>query len=151
MSKKLATDWDALIASAPANAQAARDAGARGAGWTPAKTLHREWDQRSDLPLPMKPVTYGKGSIDLRGYKCGRLTVLGLHDSKRRGNAAWVVRCVCGAYETRTAKALRNPEYIARIPCCRECDYVRHLREGTAVVPGMKPIDLQKVSGRNTG
>lgn len=53
---------------------------------------------------------------DLTGTRSGRLAVIGLH-AKIKGR--WVVRCDCGAYEVRTAKALRNPKN--RNDRCVEC------------------------------
>jgi hypothetical protein len=39
------------------------------------------------------------------GHKCGRLTVIGLSTVVK---GSWVVRCLCGDYETRRHKALMN-------------------------------------------
>lgn len=56
---------------------------------------------------------------DHTGSRFGRFTVLGL--SKIRGGS-WVVRCNCGVYSTRKARAITN---------CRNtqdrCDHCRHL------------------------
>ena len=68
--------------------------------------------------------------INLTGSKVGKLTVLGMADFPgRKHHAAWVVRCVCGYYETRKAKALRDTAYAERA-ACSECDYVAELKAG---------------------
>lgn len=54
----------------------------------------------------------------LVGMRNGRLTVVGLYAD---GISAWVVRCDCGDYETRTAKAIRNPKNFGdRCVKCRK-------------------------------
>lgn len=56
-------------------------------------------------------------SINLAGIKFGRFTVVGLSKHK---SGTWVVRCACGAYEDRKAKAIRNPENFGdRCTKCR--------------------------------
>lgn len=56
---------------------------------------------------------------DLTGRRVGRFTVIGLAaDFKGR----WVVRCDCGTYSTRRAKAIRNPENGQD-----RCEHCRHL------------------------
>lgn len=127
---RLATNWDALLASDPVNTGAAKDAAAKGINFDPTKRI-REWDLHSHAPIKTKRVRSG---IDLTGHRCGRLTVIGLADLPNRGKAngaraAWVVRCICGYYETRSAKALRSPEY-AKVAMCKACDYERELRAG---------------------
>jgi len=57
---------------------------------------------------------------DLTGIKKGRFTVIGLMANEK---GKWVVRCVCGTYTTRSAKAIKsvdkNPN--AHLDACREC------------------------------
>lgn len=58
--------------------------------------------------------------LDLRGYKYGRMTVIGLADEQNlKKNSRWVVRCSCGRYEHRKARAIRNPENAR--DCCVQC------------------------------
>ena len=71
-------------------------------------------------------------AVDLTGLKVGKLTVLGVADfpdRREKTPAAWVVRCVCGYYETRRAKTLRKPGYAERAECS-ECHYVAELKAG---------------------
>lgn len=125
---KLATNWDALLASVPANRAAALDANAKGTEFRPAKEIIKEWDRRSHAPFPTKRVPFG---VDLTGLKVGRLTVIGLADldERKAKSAAWVVRCACGYYEIRRSKSLRSPAYAARA-MCSHCDYQTELRAG---------------------
>jgi hypothetical protein len=61
---------------------------------------------------------------DLTGIKFGRFTVVGyLRDMRKR----WLVRCVCGAFESRTAKAIRNPKNEE--DRCQICRHTAHLRK----------------------
>lgn len=129
---KLATNWDALLASTPISSQAAKDASARGTSFKPAKDLYGDHHQHSHAPFKTKPIKTG---IDLTGHVWGRLTVIGLADlpdrkkSDKSRKAAWVVRCTCGTYEMRTARALRDPKYLSRA-MCSECDYVSEMKAG---------------------
>ncbi len=61
--------------------------------------------------------------VDLTGRECGRLQVIGLHaDMKKR----WVVRCACGDYEVRSAKAINNPENHGDRCCnCRHLAFLK--------------------------
>ena len=81
------------------------------------KIAQRHWDIKPPLrPLP-------KDAPKLVGVSFGRFTVVGLFNE---GNGVWVVRCVCGAFETRRAKAIRNPTN-KNDGCenCRQLDYIR--------------------------
>lgn len=124
------TAWDKVISSTPLNKDAAiaRDGG--GTSWTPERALEPTF-VRSHAPIPTKrsKETWG---IDITGMKVGKLTVLGVADfpeRSQRSQAAWVVRCVCGYYETRKAKTLRKPGYAERA-ACSECHYVAELKAG---------------------
>ena len=55
---------------------------------------------------PPFTVKLQKDHPQIIGQKFGRLTVIGLSISVK---SSWVVRCVCGDYETRRHKALMNP------------------------------------------
>ena len=51
----------------------------------------------------------GPEFTNLVGCKRGRLTVVGIFKNRPKGERVkWVVRCVCGDYETRSSKALKN-------------------------------------------
>lgn len=93
----------------------------------------------SEVPLPTRPVV---GNMpQLVGTRFGRFTVvgLGLRKRERKGEAnkpaAWVVRCDCGNYEHRTAKAIRNPaNHIDRCQDCHQVRFEKHAFEtGVAV------------------
>jgi hypothetical protein len=122
------TAWDKVISSSPLNKDAAiaRDGG--GTSWTPERALESSF-VRSHAPMPMKAPDH-TWRINLTGTKVGKLTVLGVADfPARKSGAAWVVRCVCGYYETRKAKTLRDPVYAERA-ACSECEYVAELKAG---------------------
>jgi len=71
-------------------------------------------------PITKKVIFDG---LNLEGAKFGRFTVIGLHKTIRN---RWVVRCDCGDYEIRTAKAIRNPEnYGDRCVICRHDAFIR--------------------------
>lgn len=79
-------------------------------------------------------------SIDLTGRKFGLFTVVGWLGTKngpstgrRKGpdkppkrQGAWLVRCTCGDYEQRTARAIRNPANTGdRCRICRDVQFKR--------------------------
>lgn len=93
----------------------------------------------SETPLPLRmPAAGFRPEDNLTGRKMGRLTAIGLLDRAALGlnrktrckrGASWVVRCVCGKYETRTKRAFGNPKNkedrceacwkVARMQKCR--------------------------------
>ena len=78
----------------------------------------------SETPLPTRPVPVTTGiDKDLTGTRVGRLVVTGLH---RDINRRWVLRCDCGWFTTRSAKAIKNPGNSSDM-CerCRRLDYVQ--------------------------
>lgn len=94
-------------------------------GWDSAKgprTSRWFWDIKPDTrKIP-------NGMLDLTGVRSGRMVCVGLAPEKRGGNkAAWIVRCDCGMYESRTAKALRSEQYSWR-NMCTQCGYTFNLR-----------------------
>lgn len=73
------------------------------------KTIPKNWIH-SDAPLPVfkdipKVIRNNQSFENLTGLKQGRFTVIGLSSTVK---GRWVVRCRCGAFELRTAKALTN-------------------------------------------
>lgn len=75
-------------------------------------------------PPPMRDP--GSGVENLIGRTFGRFTVAGLSVEKRRdGCALWVCRCVCGRYELRKSKAVRNSRNSG--DACWECRRTQHL------------------------
>ena len=80
----------------------------------PKKITCAHWE----IQPPLRRYVNCNNFVDLSGRKVGRLTVLGLH-AKLPG--AWVVRCSCGDFETRKAKAISNPENFGdRCSKCRQ-------------------------------
>lgn len=130
MSQVKVVAWDRVISSAPLNTDAAKARDGGGVHWTP-EIKQSPGKVRSHAPLPMKTVPPG---LNLTGLKVGRLTVIGLAAKNTSGGAAWVVRCVCGYYETRKARTLRRPGYAADA-MCDECRYLHELRSGRVKRP----------------
>lgn len=118
------TDWDRIVTSAPLNRDAAVARDACGVAYTPA-IADDDNVIRSDTPLPVRKPSKG---TDLSGKRCNRLVVQGLYAVEGKSNR-WVVRCDCGAYETRRATSLNNPAYAATA-MCSHCDHLEQLRRG---------------------
>jgi hypothetical protein len=88
-------------------------------------------NRHSAMPLPMRTPDAGLVGTanDIRGFRNGRLVVVGLLAQRsqnrrktkkgRKKMAQWVVRCDCGCYEIRSAKAMRSP--INKEDRCAEC------------------------------
>lgn len=111
------TDWDALAASAPINADAAR-AVVYGYG-TEEPTLLEHAKQQ--LPV-------NANFVNLIGLKKGWLQVIAYAGSNRNiGSARWIVRCICGRYEFRRTRALRPDVTNDR---CADCSRLRSIQEG---------------------
>lgn len=134
---KITVDYSALAASAPINQDAAlaRDGG--GFNYAPNKRITNDhWD----APQPTLKVPHG--CPDLTGKKVGKLTVLGyLGGGTNGGNKSrWLVRCLCGQYESRRGKAINNPANT--IDCCQVCRHTLFLkRESAYLATGKdKPI-----------
>ena len=116
--------FERIIASAPVNKAAALAAGGKG------ETFETTWkfsQEHFKAPPPYRAASTG---VELAGLKCGRLTVVGLfvEPVPRKKAARWVVRCQCGDYELRTARALRNPENAH--DRCQLCHRTERLRSG---------------------
>lgn len=117
--------WDRIITSRPVNT----DAGRAISGGTNFVS-RKEVDKNQWLaPPPMKAIP--SDTPDLRGKKFGRMTVIGMLAEKRSGGAAWVVRCVCGIYETRKARVICRPAIEGQEEeACFQCRRVIYLRDG---------------------
>lgn len=110
----MADTFDKIMTGTPLNSTAGRVT-SKGEHYTPSVAVpyfHAHWD----APPAMRPFV-GDPTQNLTGTKVQRFTVIGLLDdpngSKWRGRR-WVVRCVCGDYEARSAKAitkLLDPTY----------------------------------------
>jgi len=110
-------DYAALATAAPINADAAKARDGGGVHYEPTK---RPGGDHWTAPPPTRRVPWN--CADLTGTKIGRLTVVGLLDSRSHDKGArWLVRCSCGDYEARRSKALKNPNNAGD-----RCDLCRH-------------------------
>jgi len=120
--KDKADQFNRVVSATPQNQTAARVM-SKGVHYEPtmAPAPHHV---STDVPLPMRDIrsTAPETQVLARalvGKIFGRLTVKGLAVGKSR----WVVRCSCGQWEHRRAKALQQGE-VARL-MCRRCDKVK--------------------------
>lgn len=95
----------------PIDGTAARVVSQKGETWEPTLKLPPGY-YRSETPPKLRSLET-KGGLDLRGQRFGKLVVIGLSDEvpsgqSRKKYALWAVRCDCGFYEHRSARALRN-------------------------------------------
>ena len=110
---------DDLHARIPVNSVAGRVIGT-GTHFDPNKRVQ---NNDSETPIATRPFTraeqFADGFLDLTGRRFGRFKVLGFaRDFKRQ----WVVRCDCGRYSTRSAKAVKNQANTQD-----RCEHCRHL------------------------
>lgn len=119
-----------VAAGSPVDALARRVTG-RGERFEPAVRI---LTADSDSPLPTMPFP-GSGNDDLTGRRFGRMRVVGYSAEK---GGRWVVRCSCGVYTLRTARAVRNE---ANADACQRCRYSDHLRDQAACRAGLKRED----------
>lgn len=136
--KKRTTIFDRLATSSPLDATAARVT-SQGTHYEPkvAYAEHKHWD----TPPPMKPLPNNPTIRNMVGRKFGRLTVVGLGDTKRgtgSSGASWVVRCACGDYEHRKTKAIENP--LNSEDRCRKCHQLL-INEKRLRSQGSRPIE----------
>lgn len=92
----------------------------------------------SESPPPLTKITekhfrQNPLFVDFTHVKYGNLTVIGLAKSMRKGKAQgqWVVKCDCGNYEIRTAKAIKNHlknEENLQSDMCSICQDTRRVR-----------------------
>jgi hypothetical protein len=100
---RLTMNFDAVVTAAPLDAKASivRD----GSGdlyevRVPAHVEHYKAPPKAQMPRP-------EGVEDLTGFSRGRFTAVRYHSPCKDGGK-WLVRCTCGDYEIRRAKALRS-------------------------------------------
>ncbi|MGR9476989.1 hypothetical protein [Rhizobium leguminosarum] len=135
MTRLARVDMDAVAPLYPSDKVAGRVAG---------RGEHFEWSSNqatkihSTDPLAVRRPTETELSrpdyTDLTGAKIGRLTVMGVAAEIIGNGQKWVVRCVCGSYETRKARYIKacvagnNPG--SSEPMCDACGYTRKLQLG---------------------
>lgn len=103
--------------SKPINKTAARVL-SRGDEYMPDKRVQ---NVHSELPLPT--VQCGHNRDDLTGFRRGRLVAVGVWAER---TDRWVMRCDCGAYTVRSAKAVRNP--ANEKDACEHCRHLMYLQ-----------------------
>lgn len=138
--------FDKLLASRPVNSAAARVLGS-GVHYQSNKVIaQRHWTSPPKT-IPINEVNDTVGSfVDLSGTTFGRLTVIGyLGKLNPKKAALWLVRCACGDYESRTSKAIRNPEnYGDRCGHCQHLAFLKrreaYLRNPTAPQPDTRDL-----------
>ena len=116
-----------VLSSVPANATASRVMSG-GVHYDPeVKEANHTWHSYAPPPLKAinrEPIQSREIARQLIGRKFGSLTVIDLADiDKGGGTAKWAVRCVCGYYEVRNARAIRNP--ANRDDACQRCVHER--------------------------
>jgi hypothetical protein len=120
---------NSILSSNPIDKTAAKVIGT-GNHFEPKIKPHSHEYVHSDIPLPIKSplamsISQFKNNnqfVDLTGAKIGWLTVVG---ASPEYHGRWVVRCVCGAYEIRTAKAIKNKKNDE--DRCIVCRAVKHI------------------------
>ncbi len=123
-----------ILASVPVNATAARVIGSSGAEIPFVAEASRGDTRHFLVPPPIVPTEElrtrqaRETAQKLIGQRFGRFTVLGYAADQPENNkrkARWVVRCDCGSYEYRTAKAISNPanNVVDRCLVCRDDAY----------------------------
>lgn len=122
--------FDRILGARPVN---------KTAGMVMSKGTHWEPDMKPiegfrtfDAPPPcIPPEKYPKADsfVDMRGTEFGRFRVIGFMGKlgpKKSNKALWLVRCACGAFETRTKRAIENPDNAH--DACRECLHLNKIK-----------------------
>ena len=113
---------DGVRANRPVDRVAVRVAFAKGEAYEPTKKIVT---RDSDAPIAwrgMRSVDVRSGRENLAGRRFGRFVVLGIAVEGH----GWVVRCQCGRYSVRNAKAICNPRNSA--DRCEHCRHVAYLK-----------------------
>jgi hypothetical protein len=118
------TDYDRIWGANPADRQAAIVANAKGVHWDPKRPAY--WPAQC-FDAPPRTSRPPEGQLELRGHRYGRLIVIGhLKTVAATGFSLWLVRCACGAHESRTGRAIANNAG----PTCWRCDRLLRMQEG---------------------
>ncbi len=94
----------------PINSTAARVI-SKGIHYEP-KIKDKKFNSENPL-ITVKKFNKSSEFLNFTGFKHGKFTVMGLVDTKnlkkgKKSKAKWLVKCSCGAYETRTSSAIKN-------------------------------------------
>ncbi|MCS5452540.1 hypothetical protein ACJVQT_23025 [Enterobacter huaxiensis] len=127
--------------SAPVNGNASRVI-QRGKGYEfDVKSSVPEWDN-PPLVRPRHQLPRDRDFTDLTGIRKGRFIVKGLLPGP---GSKWLVRCSCGKYTYRTAKAIRslatNPN--AHHDACRQCTALAFAKREAEFRRTGKDTDIQ--------
>jgi len=117
------TDLDRVMSSTPADKLAAQVVG-RGEHWEPQRP--EGWPSADYTgPPPLRRVP--DWLSDLSGHRYRELAVIGLIKAvQQSGWSLWLVRCRCGSWEDRTAKAIAA-RHGGR---CWRCEVWARIKEG---------------------
>jgi len=122
----------AIYTSRPINKVAARVVG-RGESYDCPKKIQ---NIESDVPIPIRATLSGE---DLTGRRQGRLTAIGL---ARDHKGLWVMRCDCGRYCLRRAKAVKNVENWG--DRCEHCRHLAYLQKAELFRRTGKSVDINQ-------
>lgn len=106
-------NYDAIRATAAPVDRVAASVLRGGASWEPKRRpadCERHWtDYPTHLVVPKPRPGHRSTFVDLTGRRVGRLTVVAfLGKPNPKDKARWLVKCDCGDYEGRTAKAINE-------------------------------------------
>lgn len=118
----IADRWDRVLSSAPVNATVAGVTNSKGDTW---EYRHKSGALRwEDAPPPTVPLP-DNSKIKI-GHQQGRVRVVGAYARGGNNGTVWLVRCACGAYETRRSKSLLKTK--AEEDMCACCNKVQQLK-----------------------
>jgi len=132
MKKAPTTVFDRILASTPMGRTAAFVTSESRDNFVSTKKITQ---RHSDNPFKMRQATIGEARChsfeNLTGREFGLFRVVGIFDYEnfQKGKKTpflWVCRCVCGRYETRSARAVRNR--LNDQDRCDECRQTETLR-----------------------
>lgn len=116
-------NFDAVGAAAPLDRQASVVRDGSGDLWDATIPPHH---QHWDAP-PLAEAGRPASAADLTGRQMGRMIAVRYHRSHPKHGAQWLMRCVCGSYELRRAKAIQTNTDDDH--CCWVCNRVNVLRK----------------------
>lgn len=115
-----------IIASTPVD-NTARQVTSEGVHYSPRiKNCRQFWEYQP------KVKAHPRAELELAGIKFARFTVIGLTvEPRRRSNekCIWVCKCVCGRFEKRTAKAIKNPKNTDDM--CTHCQHLDQMKRNS--------------------
>ena len=129
--------FDRLLTSTPINNAAGTVTSSASAYQSTKQVAQAHWSAPPKMRAPNVTELANKEFADLKGRRFGQFIVIGIlveGPKNRYKKQMWVVKCVCGDYESRTARSIRNPENAQdRCDYCRQVDYLRSLEKKKAL------------------